>query len=80
MAAHWCKLAVSKKGYLCLVQANSEPGDMVCLILGAEVPFILRRLDGGDSDVAEEGRCYTLVGERYIHSMMDGEIFNMSIR
>jgi len=38
-------------------------GDLVCLVLGGEVPFVLRRSDDE----------YELVGECYVHGLMDGE-------
>jgi hypothetical protein len=70
------KLAVTMKGYLCLVPPNTEPGDIVCLILGSAAPFILRRLYSGvDNVVEKERQCYALVGSCYVHGIMDGEIY-----
>jgi hypothetical protein len=40
-----------------------KPGDIVALLLGGEVPIILR----------PDGHDYTFGGECYIHGFMDGE-------
>jgi hypothetical protein len=39
------------------------PGDRVCVLYGANMPFILRRQDNG----------YILIGECYVHDLMHGE-------
>jgi len=59
--------AVTKKGYMGLVPPFSEKGDAVCIIPGAQVPFLLRAR-GGD------GKRWQLVGESYFYGMMDGEM------
>ena len=41
-----------------------EPGDLICVLLGSQVPFVLRRL---------VDECYVLVGKCYCHGVMDGE-------
>lgn len=40
-----------------------EPGDVLCVLFGAQMPFILRPTDHG---------VYHLAGEYYVHSLMDG--------
>ncbi|KAI0189064.1 heterokaryon incompatibility protein-domain-containing protein [Astrocystis sublimbata] len=49
------------------VPLNTRPGDRVCVLLGGEVPFILRPTERGT---------YTLVGECYVDGIMDGELFS----
>lgn len=44
-----------------------QPGDIVCVLFGAQVPFILRRKDSR----------YQLVGESYVHGIMYGEAIKM---
>lgn len=44
-----------------------EPGDLVCVLSGARVPFAFR---------AEENR-YCFVGECYVHRIMRGEAIEM---
>ena len=65
--------AVSEKGYMAITPPGTKEGDMICLIMGAEVPFILRPLLEDDRGLMNEGECYALVGECYVHGMMDGE-------
>lgn len=44
--------------------AGTQPGDVICVFLGGAVPWVIR--EDGDDDV--------LVGECYVHGIMDGEI------
>ncbi|KAG7153063.1 Heterokaryon incompatibility protein 6 like [Verticillium longisporum] len=64
------RLAVTEKGYLALIPPLAEVGDMVAVIPGTAVPFILRE-KGYDVDMSE--KVYTLVGESYVHGLMNGE-------
>lgn len=75
---------VTENGRMGLAPLDSEPGDLVCLILGSPVPFILRpcRRDidpASSSPHALEPKphqpeeCFVLVGECYCHGMMEGE-------
>lgn len=41
-----------------------EVGDIVCVLLGGNLPFVLRNRDNDE---------YCLVGESYVHGLMDGE-------
>jgi Heterokaryon incompatibility protein (HET) len=61
------RLFYSKKGYFGLGPAVMQPGDIVCVLFGAQVPFILRRKDSR----------YQLVGESYVHGIMHGEAIKM---
>jgi hypothetical protein len=56
-------LFFTRKGYMGLAPYTAEPGDKVCLLKGAQFPIILRP----DEDY------WHLVGESYIHGIMDGE-------
>lgn len=55
-------LFFTKGGYVGL-GPSCQQGDVVCLLFGGEVPFILR----------PKGGCYQLVGDAYIHEIMEGE-------
>lgn len=46
--------------------AETQNGDVICIILGSEVPFLLRLGDNGR---------YTFAGECYVHGFTDGEAF-----
>jgi hypothetical protein len=66
-----CALTRSRNRRFCLTEGGkigqvpncARKGDEVWILLGAKVPFILRRV----------GSCYFLVGECYIHGIMYGE-------
>ena len=53
----------AQTGYAGLVPGSPEVGDAICLLDGGCVPFILRKWGIG----------YRLVGECYIHGIMNGE-------
>lgn len=54
----------TKRGYLGLGPRGIRPGDIVCILSTAAAPYVLRKVY---SDY------YTLVGESYVHGVMDGE-------
>ncbi|KAF4420956.1 Heterokaryon incompatibility protein 6 [Colletotrichum fructicola] len=60
------ELAVTKQGLLGLVPLCTEVGDRVGVIHGCDAPFVLR-LD-------EQKGLLRVVGESYIHGIMDGEL------
>jgi hypothetical protein len=68
---------ITEKGLMGMVPKHSKIGDVICLIYGAQVPFVLRTSseEKEASDTSET--MYQLVGECYIHGMMDGEGLNM---
>lgn len=55
---------ITERGYLELGPMTLEVGDIVCVLLGGNLPFILRRQENDE---------YRLVGENYVHGLMDGE-------
>ncbi|OCL05501.1 hypothetical protein AOQ84DRAFT_390829 [Glonium stellatum] len=59
------KLFITSKGHLGLGPGALEEGDVVCILFGGIVPFILRRSDDGS---------WLLVGECYIRGFMQGEV------
>jgi hypothetical protein len=58
---------VTECGMMGMVPKYTAIGDIICLIYGSQVPFVLRPT----SEYYE--RDYELVGECYVHGMMDGE-------
>lgn len=58
-------LAVTEKGYACLVPRETRPGDTVCALLGMLQPYILR----GSSTCPG---IFRIVGPCYIHGIMNG--------
>ena len=64
------RLGVTAKRYLGLFPRGTQIGDHVCVFTGACVPFVIRRHETEDK--------YQLVGECYVHGIMDGEVADMS--
>jgi len=54
---------VTKTGYQGLGPSQIQPGDFVFVAFGGSCPYVLREVIGG----------YRLVGECYVHGLMDGE-------
>jgi hypothetical protein len=54
---------LTEKGYVGLTAEHVERGDRVVILMGSQLPFILRKVDSH----------YVLIGEAYVHSIMDGE-------
>lgn len=58
------RLMVTLNGSIGLVPNDAQQGDVVCLLLGCNVPIVLR---------AVEQNRYKVVGSCYIHGVMEGE-------
>lgn len=54
-------------GYIGIAPRGTRDGDLVFVVMGADVPFILRPYDDG----------YELIGEAYVQGIMEGEIIQM---
>jgi hypothetical protein len=78
------RLCITKSGYIGMVpplsvQYNGKvKGDVVCIVQGGQVPLILRPIPMDDlaapsTSVGAERQRFRLVGEAYIHGIMDGE-------
>jgi hypothetical protein len=57
------QLSITERKLIGLVPELSEVGDKIFVLYGGQVPFILR----------PKGEFYELIGECYIHGIMDGE-------
>ena len=64
------RLFYTSKGYLGLGPALLQAGDLVCVLAGGAIPFVLRQ----DSRSSPSKRRFTLVGEAYVHGTMHGEV------
>jgi hypothetical protein len=68
--AHWRRLCVTNSGRMGFVAPLAEVGDLVCVVYGMQAPFVLRpKFDDELKDMT-----YKIVGECYIHGVMDGEV------
>lgn len=60
------RFCITERGYVGALPPTAQVGDVVCILFGALVPFLIRPSE------AKNG-CYRLVGECYIHGIMNGE-------
>lgn len=56
-------------GYVGIGPGVLQAGDMVCVLSGGAMPFVLRR----DSRSRQSKRRFALIGEAYVHGIMHGE-------
>ncbi|KAH7113112.1 hypothetical protein B0J13DRAFT_244289 [Dactylonectria estremocensis] len=59
------RFCISENGYFCLLPATSRNGDLISVLLGGEVPYVLRR---------QAKNIFRMVGECYVHGIMNGEL------
>jgi hypothetical protein len=68
-AARNRRFAVTDKGYFALVPRGTRVGDSICVSERGHVPFVIRLGEAGDG--------YELLGESYVHGIMQGEAMEM---
>jgi hypothetical protein len=61
-------LIITETGLLCLGPANTEPGHIVALLNDLPTPYVICRVPERE----HLGPCGALVGQIYVHGMMDG--------
>jgi hypothetical protein len=61
------KVFVTQTGFLGLGPAEVEPGDVVCILFGGNLPYMVRPL-GQDE--------FTFLGPTYVHGIMYGEAYH----
>ncbi|KAF2036600.1 hypothetical protein EK21DRAFT_83553 [Setomelanomma holmii] len=59
------KFGVTETGFMCMLPRTAVAGDVVCILYGAKVPMILRKMPSAET--------YQLVGEAYVHGIMEGQ-------
>jgi Heterokaryon incompatibility protein (HET) len=67
MAVRQRRMMKTQKGFVGLVAGEAMAGDSVVLFQGGQVPLILRWM----------GTHWKLVGDAYVHGIMNGEAFNL---
>ncbi|KAL8926894.1 MAG: hypothetical protein Q9208_002703 [Pyrenodesmia sp. 3 TL-2023] len=61
------KFCITKKRYMGWCPFDTKPGDRVCILFGGQTPYVVRK----------QGNGYRLLGEAYLHGVMDGEVLGM---
>ena len=61
------KVFVTKMGFLGLGPAEAEPGDVVCVLSGGNLPCVIRPLSQDE---------FTFLGLGYVHGIMNGEAYH----
>lgn len=61
------RVFVTRKGFVGLTAKHVRPDDVVAVLLGGQLPFILRQIEDH----------FVLVGEAYVHGIMDGEAMKL---
>jgi len=68
---------ITKTGLLGMGPVDTALSDEVLVLLGGNMPFILRKVNL-PIEVSQVGNFYSLVGDAYVHGIMDGECVNES--
>ena len=63
----WRRLVTTDAGYLGIVPAGAEAGDMIAMLGGCGVPLVLRPR-------GEDRPRFSIIGECYVHDVMSGEV------
>lgn len=66
---------ISHQGYIGIGPQDSQVGDVVYVLFGGHVPFLLRELP----EVQQGRGSHTFVGYSYVHGIMDGEVLEKDI-
>ncbi|KAL8747764.1 MAG: hypothetical protein Q9190_000422 [Brigantiaea leucoxantha] len=61
------QFCTTKKGYMGWAPPGAKSGDRICILFGGQTPFVVRPVKQG----------YELLGEAYVHGLMNGEALDM---
>jgi WD repeat-containing protein 55 len=64
------KFGTTSKRYIGLFPRGTRPGDQIGVLLGGHIPFVVRPWRTSGS--------FQLIGECYVHGIMDGEVMQMT--
>jgi WD repeat-containing protein 55 len=64
------RFGTTRKRYIGLFPRGIRPGDQICILSGGHVPFVVRKWGTNGS--------FQLMGECYVHGIMDGEVMQMT--
>ena len=64
---------LTEDGYFGLGPVEMEQDDVVCVLAGGKMPFVLRAINESCEVCNNDQLCYRLLGFAYVHGIMDGE-------
>lgn len=70
---HGRKFFITQEGFFGIGPASLENGDAVHVLLGADVPFVLRQKNMCGRRVDDGSYSWSLLGECYVHGLMTGQ-------
>ena len=65
------KFCVTEKGFMGMVPPGTREGDLLVVLYGLHTPFAVRPVEESDR--------VRIVGEAYVHGMMDGQAFGQLV-
>ena len=68
-------LIKTKHEHLGLAHESVQEGDYICILYGCSVPVALKQIGGSSAD---HNAIYKVVGECYVHDMMEGEALGLA--
>jgi len=68
------KLCTTWMGWIVMAPAGAQVGDAIALLYGAATPMVLREKENPSDPTG--GKRSELIGECYVHGLMDGEGIN----
>jgi hypothetical protein len=68
------RFGITAKGYFALVPRGTHEGDEIVVFEKACIPFVVRKVNSDGRD----GQKYLLLGEAYVHGIMQGEVMDMA--
>ena len=71
------RLFITRKGYIGLAPESASVGDHIVVLYGCSVPLTFRRESSTGIDCKEKEMKVRLIGECYVHGIMDGEAVQM---
>jgi len=68
----WRRLVTTGHGYLGIVPAATQAGDVIAILVGCNMPLVLR-----PKALQDAIQCFSVIGECYVHGIMSGELDGM---
>lgn len=69
LVCSWRRFFITESGHMGIAPLNTQKGDVVAVLFGSTIPFVLRPVQN-----EEVRNRYQLLGECYVHGVMDGEL------